>query len=75
MSLKSNFEYKYGVTTYHGDDRQGHGSNEVLPILVLANEFSNQGGVSVLCIGFLAAQMWSTKGGVAEYGQLVPDVK
>lgn len=54
---------------------KGHGSNEVLPILVLANEFSNQCGVSVLCTGFLAAQIWFTKGGVAEYAQLVPDAK
>lgn len=29
----------------------------------------------VLCTGFLAAQIWFTKGGVAEYAQLVPDAK
>ena len=30
---------------------------------------------NVLCTRFLAAQIWFTKGGVAEYAQLVPDVK
>lgn len=43
-----------------------HGSNEVLPILVSANEFSNPRG-SIHCVGFLKAQIWFTDGGVAAW--------
>ena len=40
---------------------KGHGSNEVLPILVLANEFSNQCGVPYSVLDFSQHRFGSQK--------------